>query len=190
MPKKNLLTAKALIFLVIVTMLPCFAFATGNGEKSTSMNVQEKSLIEAGDYKLPIVKEKMTISYAGVDTKVFSLNDNRDIWKEIEKKTNIAIDWQCIVGKDYNVAINLRAAAATDLPDIFETGQELKVPKLANDKVIIKTTELINKYAPNIKKEIKNNPIVQAMMFNQNGEMYSVFPSTKQHNEKANIKAI
>ena len=186
---------KALIFVILLCTILLQAlpvFATGNNETPES-GAKDSGLLKAGDdYTLPIVKEKITLSYAGQDSFAaqYSLNDNREIWQEFEKRTNIKIEWQCVgPAKDYRQSVQLRTAAGVDMPDMLHT-LGLNVVKLHNDGLTIKTTELIDKYAPNIKKYIKANKNIRAVMIASDNQMYAAMCEVKKHNENTNVQKL
>ena len=183
---------KMVILLLTICLIPVLSiYATGKSETDTPFSRVSK-LIEKGDYTLPIVKDQMTLSIANQDSlsAVHSLNDNRPIWQEIEKRTNIKIDWQCVYGgKDYTQAINLRVAAAQDLPDIIGTRGQNPI-KLYNDKLIVETTDLIKDYAPNILRILKEDRDIQAAMVSTEGKLFVVAPYAQMHNGVTNIGGV
>ena len=48
------------------------------------------------------------------------------------------------------------------------------INKYAEEKVIIPLNELINKYAPNIKRILKENPLLRKQMTAADGNIYSI----------------
>lgn len=185
--KKSLLRAICSGSLILVlSLVSVTLFSSGSGEKSTDSGSADSGILKAGEYTLPIVKNQVTLSLAIRDhfKQEFTLSEPREIWQEIEKRTNVKIDWQVIYGaNDYKQAINVRVAAATELPDLFWThGQKNLDPiKLNKEKLTIKTTDLIKKYAPNILRHIKTDDLVRALMVAPDGQIYCAVPSVKAH---------
>lgn len=91
--------------------------------------------------------------------------------KEWEKNTNIKISFQHpAVGAEneqYNVMI-----ASNDLPDVMFIGSDYA--KLYKDGTIIKLNDLIDQYAPNLKKIIAENPAVAKQLKADNGDIYTI----------------
>ena len=181
---------KKMIFLLLtMVLIQAFSLYAGGGGEAGSSGKQRPSLLEPGEYTLPIVREQMTLSLLTQDglNSVFSLNDNLEIWREIEKRTNIKIDWQCVFGgKDYRQSMYLRVAAGSDLPDLFSTRDQNPL-KLYKDKVIIQTTDLVKNYAPNIVRQIKENRQIQAASIAPDGHMYTVIPFAQMASGTTNI---
>lgn len=91
--------------------------------------------------------------------------------KEWEKKTNTKIEFQHpAVGAEteqFNVMI-----ASNQLPDaMFVNGD---YAKLFNDGIIIRLNELIDEYAPNLKKILEENPEVAKQLKADNGDIYAI----------------
>ena len=182
---------KIIFFMFIFSLLITFTIYAGGDGEGKSKGESQKFILTEGEYDLPIVKDELTMSLVVQDSlhSSFSLNDNRAIWQEIEKKTNVKIDWQAVYGgKDYTQAINLRVASGTDLPDIFET-RGLNPVKLHQTGVTVETTDLIRKFAPNILRYVKEEKAIQAAMIAPDKRMYAAYPFTEMQNGKSNISA-
>ena len=99
-------------------------------------------------------------------------------YQELEKKSKVHVNWQHPpVGSDKE-QFNLMIASGK-LPDVIEYnfstysgGPE----KAIADKVIIPLNDVINKYAPNLKKYLDEHPQVKKDVSTDSGNMY-VFPA-------------
>ena len=176
----NIRIVRNVVFLSLVASTLLFS----KGDKENAKNKSTvSSLIKPGAYNLPIVKEKLTLSFAGEDSPgaLNSLDENLPVWQEIEKRTNIKIDWQVTKERSaYIKQIGVRLAAG-DAPDFFETGDssdagKFNIIKLYQNGSIIRTTELIKKYAPNIHRDIKNDFFIRAALTGDDGHLYAVYP--------------
>lgn len=101
---------------------------------------------------------------------------------ELEKRTGVKIEWQhSSTPEQFNLMI-----ASGDYPDIifndwiyaFSGGTTLAL----SNKLIIPLNEAIDKYAPNFKKFIKENPDVDKRMRTDGGK-YAVFPTIRNIDE-------
>lgn len=96
--------------------------------------------------------------------------------QEWEKRSNIKINFQHPAagaeGEQYNVML-----ASNNLPDVicnlfgFMPGG---YQKLYNDGTIIKLNDLIDNYAPNLKKILEQNPEVVKQLKSDNGDIYGI----------------
>ena len=72
--------------------------------------------------------------------------------KELEKRTGVEIEWEVYPKEDFYPVFRTRVAAAVDLPDTFEPIGVDDMNKWADEGIFIPLDDLIEKYAPNIKK--------------------------------------
>lgn len=124
---------------------------------------------------LPFVKDgSLTLSFASYDNWYApkSYAQNLPVWQEVEKNTGVKIKWDVSPASQYSDAMNVRLAAARDLPDI------IKLPadpvKLGQDGIIVPLDDLIEKYAPNIKKFYADNPDIYKMAKSPDGHIYAI----------------
>ncbi len=133
---------------------------------------------------LPIVKEPLTLTYwAQLSPNVAATMKNYNevaLYKELEKRTGIHIEFQHPpVGQGQEQEqLNLLVASGK-YPDVIEwnflqsfTGGPAKVLK---DGVIIRLNELIDQYAPNLKKVLADHPEWRKQIVTDEGDIYG-FP--------------
>lgn len=100
--------------------------------------------------------------------------------KELEKVTGIKVEWIHTGGTSAAVreAFNLMIASG-DLPDIIEYDWKVGFPggpdKALEEGIIIPLNDVIDKYAPNFKKYLQENPDIDRMIKTDKGQYY-VFP--------------
>ncbi|MGE5548929.1 MAG: extracellular solute-binding protein [Bacteroidota bacterium] len=101
-------------------------------------------------------------------------------FQEAEKRTGVKIKWSNPVGGLDAEQFNLMLVSR-DLPDMFSlpTGQSwFSVPggaeKFYNDKIILKLNDLIDKYAPNFKSVLRNNPEARKQLMTDDGSIYYI----------------
>ncbi|MDD9271913.1 extracellular solute-binding protein [Paenibacillus sp. GCM10023248] len=126
---------------------------------------------------LPIVKDKVTLKIAGLygiaGQKPFG---ELPFFKSLEEKTNVHVDWQMNDANGFKEKKNLMFASG-DLPDAFYGHYILdndEVVKYGYQGLFIPLEELINKYAPNLKKILDANPGYKKDMTAPNGHIYSL----------------
>ena len=79
-------------------------------------------------------------------------NNELPVYKEYERLTNIHIEWENIQATNYAEVVRPRLAAGTSLPDIINMAGLGDMSQYGRDGLIIAQNDLIEKYAPNIKK--------------------------------------
>ncbi|PYI54981.1 extracellular solute-binding protein [Paenibacillus flagellatus] len=125
---------------------------------------------------LPIVKEKVTINIAGFKGAVSKDFDTLPFFKETEEKTNIHIKWDMHPGSSWKEKKNLLFASG-ELPEalyghyILETDE---VVKYGSQGIFIPLEGLIDKYAPNFKKLLDDNPEYKKELTAPDGHIYSL----------------
>ncbi|MBP1990747.1 extracellular solute-binding protein [Paenibacillus eucommiae] len=174
---------KRFTWLLIGTLILSLVIA-GCGEKKDvkdkeqAVSPSETATAESTEpsaYALPLVEPgSVTLSFATYDNHYApkSYAQNLPVWQEIEKNTGVKIKWDVSPNAQYSSAMNIRLAAASDLPDIINLPSN--PVKLSHDGVIIPLDELIDKYAPNIKKFYADNPDIYKMAKAPDGHIYSL----------------
>ncbi|WP_127580199.1 extracellular solute-binding protein [Paenibacillus koleovorans] len=167
MPKKWTVWALcgAISFTTLVTGCSSVGTDTGGTDKQQA---NDKPM-------LPIPNGSVTLRYATYDNlyEPASYTQNLPVWQEIEKRTGVKIKWEVAVADQYKQAIQVKLAAASDLPDIFSLPDPDPV-KLAGNGLLMPLDDLIKKYAPNIEKFLKENPDLHSLMKSSDGKMYAL----------------
>jgi putative aldouronate transport system substrate-binding protein len=107
------------------------------------------------------------------------------MYKELEKITGTKVQFlhpAGLSGPEITQNFNLMIASG-NLPDVIETSWKsaLKGPDAAiEDGIIIRLNEIIDLYAPNFKKYLKENPVVDRQIRTDTGAIYS-FPFIRGH---------
>lgn len=127
---------------------------------------------------LPIVKEPLSLTYyvansSNVAATLKSFGE-MTVYKEMEKKTGINLAFQHPpIGQEVE-QFNL-LMASTKYPDIIER-EWPSAPggpaKYLKDGVILRLNDLIDKYAPNLKKILTNNPEWLKQIRTDEGDIY------------------
>ncbi len=155
-----------------------YLFSRGREEKRSQWgfaDILDDSVPE--DYDLPFGEGK-TISYSGPDNwyVAASLSNNLPVYQEIEKRTGVTFSWQVLPSDQWNTSMKLRINGGGSLPDMLAlpTWGNADINKYAKEKVILPLNELINRYAPNIKRILKENPSIRKQMTAADGNIYSI----------------
>ena len=139
------------------------------------------------------LKEKATITAltnfpAGTE----SDPNKRTIFKRLEEKTNVHVDWKTIQGDQWGDKISLEMSNIKTLPElVFNAGfGDTDLLKYASQGVIIPLEDYIAKYMPNLNKVFEQAPEYKAMVTDENGHIWA-FPWIEQLGyEKTAIQTI
>lgn len=181
---------KKIVALLLVLAMGLTVLAGCGGSKSSNTSAgSEKSAgtaVAGGDPEkitLPISKNKIELSYfampeAFIMTKMKGYAD-MTVYKEAEKRTNISIKWREESPTDPKPKMNLMFSTGETEDIIWDafiaTGG---AKKLLDDKLVLELNTYIDKYAPNLKKLIKENPELLSQIATDEGKIY-MFPEIR-----------
>jgi len=97
------------------------------------------------------------------------------IFQDLEKETNVHIEWENIPDTDYQTKKNLLLASG-DLPDAFYNSgfSDLDIVNYGEGGTIIPLEDLIDEHAPNLKKILEKRPEIKQLMTAPDGHIYSL----------------
>ncbi len=165
------------MFLTIVFMC---SIVTACGNKRSISNWR---IVDVTDDSVPEAYENgfgngATISYSGPDSwyAQVSLSDNLPVWQKVQENLDIKIKWEVLPSAQWNTSMSTKINSGRKLPDILglPTWHSADINKFAKEGVIIPLNELINKYAPNIKKLLIDNPEYRKQITAADGGIYSI----------------
>lgn len=148
----------------------------GQNASDNTQNIQQEA--NSGELTLPITKSPLTLSFwVGLNSNAAAVvKDYSEIeaMKVIKEKTGIDIKWlHPPVGQEteqFNLLVS-----TNDLPDMIEYSWDKYSggpQKALQDKVLVPLNDLIDKYAPNLKKILEENPEVKKQVSTDNGDIY------------------
>ncbi|WP_274365893.1 ABC transporter substrate-binding protein [Paenibacillus thermotolerans] len=172
--KTKLLIIVALAAALMLLSAGCGSNKEGSADGGTEgqSGAAKQSFNESG---FPIVSEKITMSaFAPQSANIADLNTN---WftKYLEEKTNIHLEWQ-LVPQDGLQEKKQLLLASGDYPDIFMQGNLTKEEQLlyGQQGVFIPLNDLIDKYAPNIKKAFEDISYLEKAITAPDGNIYAI----------------
>jgi putative aldouronate transport system substrate-binding protein len=144
----------------------------------------DKAIKETGDDDenfnasgMPIMDETITMDvFAGTSAQTNQSNWNDIlIWNKYKDMTNIDVKWNQVSIDALEEKRNL-ALASGDLPDIFYAASisSLDLLKYGEQGVFLPLNDLIDKYAPNLKALLEENPEVEKALTFPDGNIYSL----------------
>lgn len=158
------------VVMLAACILTVSAACGGGGEANKE---EKKDNFNATGF--PIAKEPITLQVG-----VFKSPDHGDFSKmkvitDYEKKTNIHIEWVEIPAQNYRENVNLMLGSG-DYPEVFY-GRGMEGAGYESmygpSGVFMELTDLIDQYAPNVKKMFDTEPYVKAKSL-VDGKLYSI----------------
>lgn len=144
---------------------------TGNGSNGSN-NAAVENFNETG---YPIVPEKITLEMMGSKNAIHGPWEEMHLFTEMEKMTNISFKFNTPPQDSYEERKNL-SFASMELPDVFFGGKLSKYDEMiyGGQGILIPLNDLIDKYAPNIKKLLDENPDIRGSITTPDGNIYSL----------------
>lgn len=149
--------------LIALTMTGCGKKSTDEGSVPATSTKEETDSADTGDkdsITFPLA-EPVTMSMFAIMDREYELKDNAT-FQDIEEKTNVNWDVQSAMGSDLTEKKGL-LFASNDCPDVFYkaglTKEEME--KYGKQGTLIPLNDLIDKYAPNLKKALEESNAAQ-----------------------------
>lgn len=176
---------KRVLSLMLLLCLSLIVFAcSGNSAKNTNspgsssgnetkgQSGQTSNFNETG---FPIVNEPITLEMMGRKSPIQPDWADMGFFQKMEELTNIKFTFRTATSDDYTQKKQL-AFASLDLPDVFYAA-ELTLEEEADygsQGLLIPLEDLIDKYAPNLKALMDQNPEIKASITTPDGHIYAL----------------
>ncbi len=164
----------------------CGGGSSAGGGASAGLDVDPASLA------FPLA-EKATISgLTSYPVGSESEPNNRTIFKRLEEKTNVHVDWKAIQSDQWGEKIALEMSNIKTLPEfVFSAGfSDTDLLKYAKQGVIINVEEYIDKYMPNLQKVFEQAPEYRKMCEDENGHIWALPWIEQLGSEKTAIQTV
>ncbi|MBY7735971.1 ABC transporter substrate-binding protein [Paenibacillus polymyxa] len=148
---------------------------SGGGGESKNQTVNPDQDANFNKTGLPIVKEAVALKMVSPKAALAPDYSKMEIFKRLEKQTNIKIDWGNIPDTDFAEKKNLLLASG-DLPDAFYGAgfTDYELINYGKDGTIIPLENLIDKYAPNLKALLDRRPDIKLAITAPDGHIYGL----------------
>lgn len=162
---------KTLAVVLAVTM--AFSFLTGCGSKDSAGAASNSAEI-VNQEGFPIVKEPITLTMMGPDVGIQNWEDMQVIQK-MEEMTGVKMTFRNAPLDSFDTKKNL-VFASGDLPDIFYGASITRAEEVnyGAQGMIIPLEDLIDQYAPNLKKILDENPDIRKSITTPDGHIYTL----------------
>ena len=144
--------------------------AGGNGGSSAGKEVNPE------DLAFPLAETATIKGLTNYPVGTESEPNNRTIFKRLEEKTNVHVEWKTIQGDQWGEKIQLEMSNAKTLPDfIFNAGfGDTDLLKYAKQGVILNLEDYIDKYMPNLQKVFEQAPEYRTMCTDADGHIWAL----------------
>lgn len=168
---KKLLGLILSITLCASLLAACGGKAEDSSSAGTSGTQAEANINKDG---FPIVNDSITLSVMGPDVGVAKWAD-MPFFKTMEEKTGIKLEFKNAPNDSFETKRNL-VLASGDYPDFFFGYQFTSADEVnyGGQGVLLPLEELIDQYAPNIKKILDENPDVRKSITTPDGHIYTL----------------
>ncbi|MNH98394.1 Lipoprotein LipO precursor [compost metagenome] len=168
---KSRLAKKWPLLLLSAVMVMGMAGCSGNKEKADAP-------AETGDFNkegLPIVNEPVTLKVLTVRWGSMGDTFTQNQWlKDLEKNTNVKIDWQVMSSNDWAEQKSILLASGT-LPDVVVGDQTFSDSDIVNNLSYFRPLdEYIDQYMPNLKAAMEETPEMKKISTFPDGKIYSL----------------
>jgi putative aldouronate transport system substrate-binding protein len=178
--KKRLL--KKVLACVLAAGMAVSVAACGGGGGGADLNSgEEVQEVDAESLQFPLAETATLKGLISYPANTESNPNNRTIFKRLEEKTNVHIEWDAIQGDQWGDKISLAMANPKTLADfVFTAGfSDSDLLKYADQGIIIPLEGYIDAYMPNLKTVFDKYPEYKTMCTDSNGHIWA-FPWIEQ----------
>ena len=163
------------LLLCILTMCMLAGCGSKGGEGGGAAESQGLD-VDPASLAFPLAETATIAGLTNYPANTESEPNNRTIFKRLEEKTNVHVNWTAISGDVWGDKIGLQMSNLKTLPEfVFSAGfNDTDLLKYAKQGVIINIEEYIDKYMPNLLKVFEQAPEYRAMCTDENGHIWAL----------------
>lgn len=171
--------AKNIKRIMSFSLVACMVFsltACGGKDEKKELNKGEFQEVDTAELAFPL-KEKATLTgMTSFPANTESNPNNRTIFKRLQEKTNVEIEWTAIQADQWADKIALNMANTKNLTDfVFTAGfSDSDLLKYAKQGVIIPLEKYIDAYMPNLSAVFEKYPEYRAMATDTEGHIWAL----------------
>lgn len=148
---------------------------TGCSSNESNNNKSDAEAVVFNETGLPIVEKEVTLNFVSPKQALAPDYSEMLIFDRLQEATNVKINWSNIPVDGYQEKKNLLLASG-DLPDAFYASGFSDQDLIQNGQngTIIPLEDLIDQYAPNLKKLFEERPELKQVITAPDGHIYSL----------------
>ena len=172
--KKRILAA-ALALAMAASMLTACG---GKGKQEGAAGAAGPAVadVDPASLKFPLAEKAEISGLTSYPVGTESEPNNRTIFKRLEEKTNVHVNWKTIQSDQWGDKIQLEMSNVKTLPDfVFSAGfSDTDLLKYAKQGVILNVEDYIDKYMPNLQKVFEQAPEYRTMCTDEDGHIWAL----------------
>ncbi|KIR02194.1 ABC transporter, substrate-binding protein [Lachnospiraceae bacterium TWA4] len=147
-----------------------------SGGSKKELNNGEFQQVDASEVAFPLKEKAKLTGMISYPANTESNPNNRTIFKRLQEKTNVEIDWTAIQSDQWADKISLAMANTDTLTDfVFSAGfGDSDLLKYADQGVIIPVEQYIDSYMPNLKTVFEKYPEYRTMCTDTEGHIWAL----------------
>ena len=163
-------------FLGLSAVAAMSSLAACGGSGAPAPTQQDVSQVDAESVKLPLAEKATLTGLTSFPVGSESEPNNRTIFKRLEEKTNVHIDWRTIQADQWGDKITLEMSNMSTLPEFIFSASfgDTDLLKYAKQGVIINVEEYIDKFMPNLCKVFEQAPEYRSMCTDEEGHIWAL----------------
>ena len=161
------------LFLALIMIAGVFAGCSGNGGNPSGGSGLD---VDPATLQFPLAEKAEISGLTSYPVGSESEPNNRTIFKRLEEKTNVHVNWKAIQSDQWGDKISLEMANLKTLPEfVFSASfNDTDLLKYAKQGVIINLEEYIDKYMPNLCKVFEQAPEYRTMCTDADGHIWAL----------------
>lgn len=168
--KKRRFFLTILMMLVAVMIIGC----SKDDNDNDNNNHSEEAAENFNEEGLPIVDETVTLKVSGGTRPTAGANwDDMEAIKILEEDTNVHLDLSLTPSSDWAEKRSIQLGA-DELPDVLLAPSKNEVVEYGDQGAFIPLNDLIDEYAPNIKKMFEESPFLRKAATAPDGNIYAL----------------
>ncbi len=166
--------------------------ACGGNKSDNTVGSGEMQEVDVADLSFPLAEKATLTGMTQYPANTESDPNNRTIFKRLQEKTNVEIEWKAIQGDQWGEKITLAMADTNTLTDfIFSAGfGDNDLLRYADQGVIIPLEDYIDAYMPNLKAVFDKYPEYRKMSTDTNGHIWALPWIEQLGSEKTAIQTV
>lgn len=182
---------RRIMAMVLATGMILSLTACG-GSKKPELNTGELQEVDLAELQFPLAEKATLTGMISYPANTESNPNNRTIFKRLQEKTNVEIEWTAIQGDQWGDKITLAMANLDTLTDfVFTAGfGDNDLLRYADQGVIIPLEEYIDAYMPNLKTVFDKYPEYRSMSTAPDGHIWALPWIEQLGSEKTAIQTV
>lgn len=182
---------RRIMAMVLATGMILSLTACG-GSKKPELNTGELQEVDLAELQFPLAEKATLTGMISYPANTESNPNNRTIFKRLQEKTNVEIEWTAIQSDQWGDKITLAMANLDTLTDfVFTAGfGDNDLLRYADQGVIIPLEEYIDAYMPNLKTVFDKYPEYRSMSTAPDGHIWALPWIEQLGSEKTAIQTV